>query len=394
MEPTYAKIKEMLDEIGTIGYRPGQGITRLAFSPAFAQTVEALVAWAGNAGLNARIDAVGNLCVWLDGEETRSIVIGSHLDTVPNGGMLDGALGVFAGLECLRTLKENGIRPRHRLEVIGFTEEEGNVIGGTFGSRCVAGLEQEESVLQQLANVGLGEEDVRVAARSRQEFMCYLELHIEQGALLETEGKSIGVVEGIVGIRRYMTRLRGVANHAGATPMRFRDDALVKAARLIAAFDDIVRKQGEALVGTIGHIANYPNAVNVIPSCVEMCIELRSLDSTRMDLAMEELRTFAQGMDVEFEQILDEKETLMDARICERIEEACRRNGISYMRMSSGAGHDAISMARITPCGMIFIPSIGGISHREDESSDWMDIEAGSRVLLETILSLDAKGLE
>ena len=220
-------------ELGQIGFQEGQGTSRPAYSEAFCAGRELVRRKMEQAGLKTAVDAVGNLTGCLPGRSGRIIAVGSHIDTVPNGGMYDGAYGVLAGIEAVRTLRESGYTPRDSIEIIAFNEEEGNVVGGTFGSKAFAGQPQEADALERAAALGIRPEGIQASKRNGRDYRCYLELHIEQGGILAREQIPAGIVDGIVGIARYQVTVTGEANHAGSTPMDLRDDALLHACRLI-----------------------------------------------------------------------------------------------------------------------------------------------------------------
>lgn len=385
------RLKNNLLSLGKIGYEEGKGITRPAFTREYEEGRAFVKNLMEEAGLFVYQDSVGNLFGKLEGKEkNKSILLGSHIDSVPNGGMFDGNLGVLAAIECLQTLKENNYDANFSIEVVAFIGEEGTEVGGTFGSRIFTGeLEAEKSDLDYLETVGINEEDILNAKRDSETLKCYLELHIEQGNVLNSENISIGVVEGIVGIAQYNAAVKGKANHAGTTPMNLRDDALVKACKVIVNINEVVNKMGSPMVGTVGYIKAYPGAVNVIPGAVEFTIEIRDMDRKRALNAMEMIKESCSSLDFEAESLGFEWEVNLNEEIKKIIEESCKELNHSYKYMVSGAGHDANPVSKITPSGMIFIPSKDGISHSPDEWSDWSDVEKGANVLLNTVLKAD-----
>lgn len=352
-------------------------------------------------GLDVRRDAAANVIGTLAGTRPslRPIAIGSHTDTVPEGGPLDGALGVAAAIACARAIRSSGLEMRHSLEVIDFAAEEATMGGGVLGSRAMAGqLELSElegpawdgrPISQHLETAGVEPERFATAARPKDSLAAYLELHIEQGGVLEQEGAQIGVVEGIVGIRRYELTFLGQANHAGTTPMRGRRDALVMAAPFVSGVRELALAEG--IVGTVGTLAVHPGASNVIPGRVELTCEIRSLDDgvlTRAEWRLVELAS-AQGGTME---PLSATAPVRSARrLVDALTSACGRLGLSYRVMPSGAGHDAMCMAAITDMVMLFVPSRGGVSHSPDEYTSREDIGRGARVLLETLRDLDTR---
>jgi len=399
------RVLAVLEKLGGIGKTPAGGISRVAFGDADIKGRSYFVKLMTDAGLAVRIDAAGNIIGRREGSVAglAPIVVGSHLDSVPNGGRYDGALGAVAGLECAAVLKDTGLDLRHPLELVIFTNEEGGLIGSkamvgdleekALGVASQGGMTMREGV----AAVGGDPARLGEAVRAKGDIAAYLEIHIEQGGVLEGRGIPIGVVEGIVGIARWDVTVEGFANHAGTTPMKERRDALLAAAGLITAVNRVVTAVPGRQVGTVGRIKADPGAVNVIPGRVEMSLELRDLDAEKIRTLFERIRGEAAniaertGTKIGFAAIEDRTmPALTDERIRKIIEEAAEELGLETYRMPSGAGHDAQSIARIAPIGMIFIPSVGGISHSPLEFSKDEDIEKGVSVLLRTLLRIDA----
>ena len=383
------RLLHSLLELGHIGFEEGVGTSRMAYSPAFFAGRDYVQQCMEDAGLETYVDPVGNLTGRLRGKSGRILSMGSHIDTVPGGGMYDGALGVLAGIEVIRTLRENGYTPQNTLEVIAFNEEEGNVVGGTFGSKSFTGQRQEPSALQKMQSHGITPADIDASLRDPKDYRCYLELHVEQGGVLDRKGIQIGIVEGLVGIVRYKVTVPGEANHAGSTPMDLRDDALLRACRLIQGIVDISHQIEPSMTCTIGTMAVEPGAVNVVPGRVVFPIELRTLYTPHITEAIDRFRREFASEGMQVENFLWQDETIMDKALQGAIEQACKTCGYTYQYMPSGAGHDGINMALFTPTAMIFIPSVGGISHSIHEYSKPEDLSAGTQVLLETILELD-----
>ena len=398
------RVLAVLEKLGAIGKTPGGGVSRVAFSDADIEGRQYFMKLMKEAGLAVRTDAAGNIIGRREGSVAglTPIVVGSHLDTVPNGGRFDGALGSVAGLECAAVLKEMGLVLRHPLEVIIFTDEE----GGLVGSKAMAGGLEEKildavsqagmTVREGIAAIGGDPERLGEALRAKGDIAAYLEIHIEQGGVLEARGTPIGVVEGIVGIARWDVTVEGLANHAGTTPMKERRDALLAAAGLITAVNRVVTSVPGRQVGTVGRIKADPGAVNVIPGRVEMSLELRDLDAEKIRTLFERLRAEAgsiaarTGTKIGFAAIEERTlPALTDERIRKLIEAAADEIGLGTHRMPSGAGHDAQSIARIAPIGMVFVPSAGGISHSPLEFSRPEDIEKGVSVLLKTLFKVD-----
>lgn len=394
------RLLQDLETLAQFGADPAGGISRLAYSPAD----RAARAWVEtemrSLGLAVRTDPAGNSIGLYPGEVfgLPSLALGSHTDTVPNGGRYDGALGVLAALACVRALSEAGLRLRHPLEIINFAAEEATMPGGTFGSRAMAGLLPESafdqvawdgrSAAEHLREAGLDPAIVSQARRPPGSLAAYLELHIEQGSTLTEARTPIGVVEGIVGIRRYTVTFQGYANHAGTTPMADRQDALVAAAPFIQTVREVVVKR--EIVGTVGTLRLRPNAPNVIPGWVELGFELRGLRESVLNEAEAELTHLAGQSGAAFHRVACKPPVESDPRLLEVLATACIELNLPYRRMPSGAGHDAMCMATLAPQAMLFVPSQGGVSHSPDEFTAPEHCLAGAGVLLAALPRLDA----
>jgi N-carbamoyl-L-amino-acid hydrolase len=390
-----------LETLAQIGVDPAGGLNRIAYNPADREARVWVEAQMRAVGMAVQTDAAGNSRGLYPGNQAdlSPIALGSHTDTVPNGGRFDGALGVLAALACVRALHEAKIQLRHPVEVINFAAEEATMSGGTFGSRAMVGALTGSAIAQpawdgrpvadHLRAAGL--EPAAVVDQARRpagSLAAYLELHIEQSGMLEAARMPIGVVEGIVGIRRYTVLFTGYANHAGTTPMAGRRDALVMAAPFILAVREIA--MAYEIVGTVGVLQVKPGASNVIPGQVVLDFELRGLDEAVLDSAEATLAQHAQEAGAEFRRVNHKSPTLSDPRLIDALTAACDELKLAYQRMSSGAGHDAMCMAAIAPQAMLFVPSRGGISHSPDEFTEPEQCVAGARVLLAALLKLDA----
>lgn len=397
------RLQERIERLAGIGGSP-QGVTRLAFTEADLSGRAHVTRLMQEAGLEVRVDEAGNLSGLLQGSspELAPIVLGSHIDTVPRAGIYDGVLGVMAAIECVQVLGENGIRTRHPLEVLVFANEE----GGLTGSRALAGrlnaqaLEESSrsgmSVRQGIAALGGDPDRISEAVRRPGEVKAYLELHIEQGGSLEKEGTDIGIVEGFVGIRWWDVTVTGSANHAGTTPMNARQDALLAAARLVIAVNRAAKSLPGRQVATVGRIRAEPGAPNVIPGRVELSLELRDLAKPKLERVFQEIRRRARpieqeaGTGIEFTEIdIGVEPTLTDPNLQEVIRQAAEALDLSYARMPSGAAHDAQNMAHIAPSALIFVPSVGGISHSPQEYTKPRDVVNGANLLLQALIRLD-----
>ena len=393
------RLKENLIELGWIGYNGNNknlpygdnGITRLAYSKEYKKADKFVGNLMEKAGLKVYRDSVGNLYGTLTSPETdEHIMIGSHIDTVPEGGMFDGALGVLGALETVQTLIENDYSNNNNLTVVAFTGEEGTEIGGTLGSRCFTGeIELNKKELEFFKNKGINSEDLMKTKIDKEKIKNYLEMHIEQGEVLKNEDISIGVVKGIVGIARYKVTVIGEANHAGTTPMKLRDDALVKASKLITKVNEIVEDIGGDLVGTVGQIDVEPGAINVIPGRVEFTIELRDMEKANINQVMKKIKSSLNKNELMIEDILYEESVYLNEKVQNIIKKSAQKLNYDFKEMISGAGHDANPLSKITSTGMIFVPSHRGISHSPEEWTDWKEIQKGIEVMLEAVKSLD-----
>lgn len=402
-----ARIMQHLQGLSEFGKNPQGGVSRLAYTEADRQGREYAMRLMREAQLDVQIDAAGNIVGSRAGSDPslKPLLIGSHIDSVPEGGNYDGDVGSLSAIEVAQVLKQNNMALRHPLQVIIFQNEE----GGTIGSHAI-GFGLEEKLLNQVSQSGktiregiqlIGGDLSRLksAQRQRGSIAGYFELHIEQGGILEQQKIDIGVVEGIVGILHSDVTVEGFANHAGTTPMDQRHDALLAAAKFIEKVYQVVTGIPGRQVGTVGWIKVQPGAYNVIPGKVTLGLELRDLEEQKIKAMFGQLRTEAnkigemQGTKFDFTEPVLTHPALTDKGFQTRIDEAARQLGLSTRVMPSGAGHDAQEIANIGPVGMIFVPSISGISHSPKEFSRPKDIENGANVLLQTVLSFDAGNL-
>jgi N-carbamoyl-L-amino-acid hydrolase len=403
-----ARLQRHLQELARFGANPEGGVSRVAFSEADVAGRAYVKRLMEAAGLQVSIDAAGNLIGRRAGTDPKLpvIIVGSHTDSVPHGGNYDGDVGVMGGIEVAQQLGDHHIRLRHALEIVDFTDEE----GGLVGSRAMAGELQAatldlinasgRSVRDGIRALGGDPDAIGNASRSRGELAAYVELHIEQGGTLERTRTDIGVVEGIVGIHWWEATITGVANHAGTTPMDQRHDALLAASELVLAVNAAATELPGRQVATVGRIRAEPGAPNVIPGRVVLSIEVRDLDAARIAAVFERIRTRAAGIaerrgaSIEFRDLeATAAPALTDPRIQRIIEGAAHALALTSMTMPSGAGHDAQDIAVIAPIGMIFVPSVGGISHSPREYTAPGDIAHGVNVLMRTVLAIDAGGL-
>lgn len=393
-------------ELGEVGRDDGR-LTRLAGSDADRAGRDLLVSWLEGAGLEVRIDRIGNIFgIWTE-EPTADrapVLLGSHIDTVINAGIYDGCYGVIAGLEVIETLKRNGFAPSRPIAVAAFTNEEGvRYAPDMMGSLVHAGGFSVEAALASVGTDGsvLGEELSRIGYAGDLEpgFLrpkAYVELYIEQGPVLEREGLRIGAVETLQGISWQRVTISGVANHAGTTPMSMRVDAGQAAAEVMVFLRQRAMASNIPVVATIGCMAFEPNAINVIPSLASFTVDLRSPDEQRLreeeaalDVLLDAL-ALREGVTVSVERLARFQPVTFDQAIVALVEQAAGRRGLSSRRMTSGAGHDAQMIARIAPSAMIFVPSRDGISHNPKEHTDADDLVAGADILLDVVRDLSA----
>lgn len=393
-----------IEALSEYGRNENGGSDRVAFSEHDREAREFFAGLMREAGLDVRIDAAANLIGRRNGrnDELPPIMFGSHIDTVPNGGAYDGCVGSIGALEAIELLNEHEIVTDHPLEVIVFVDEE----GGLTGSRAFVGALGEDA-LDVVSHSGktirdgirwLGGDPGRLgeAAHGEGDIEAFLELHIEQGGTLETEGIDIGIVEGIVGIEWWEVTIEGFANHAGTTPMQGRRDAVIAGSQFALAVNEVVNAEEGAQVGTVGRFTAEPGAPNVIPGRAVLSLELRDLSADkiwRLFSAIEQRAAVIAedtGTKITFRHLdVAAEPALTDPRIQQIIAAAAKSLGLSQVTMPSGAGHDAQDMARIAPTGMIFVPSRGGISHSPRELTSAEDMANGASVLVESILAID-----
>ena len=398
-----ARLLENFHGLARFGRTPEGGIRRLAYSDADLEARAYVAALMEQAGLVVQTDVAGNLVGRREGtESTRPLVIGSHIDSVPDGGNFDGQVGSMGAVEVALALADSDVRLRHPLEVMIFANEE----GGKTGSRALSGeVRPFELDIVTASGLSIGEGTRRVggnpdriaeARRAAGSVAGYYELHVEQGAILDREGTNIGVVEGIVGIRRWTATVTGFANHAGTTPMDQRRDPMLAAADLVRAVRRVITAEPGTQVGTVGRIEADPGAPNVIPGTVTLTIEIRDLAMEKIDALFEgvarEARAIERATDTEItlEEFYVSRAAPTEERFRRYVEDAARAEGFSMRRMPSGAGHDAQSFADLGPLGMIFVPSRDGISHSPLEFTADEDVVRGTTVLLGALLDADA----
>jgi N-carbamoyl-L-amino-acid hydrolase len=402
------RLHEDLVALGEIGWDPARGLARTTFSPAHSAARGWFLEQAQAAGLETRVDSAANHSAILPGPSgSRTLLMGSHLDSVPDGGRYDGALGVLCALEVLRTVKDAGLELPVSLEAIDFTDEEGTLVG-TLGSWALAGtLTREilatprsgrERLLSELSRMGLSEPGLRAARRDPRSLAAYLELHIEQGPVLEREGVDIGVVTGIRGNMSFEVTYTGAARHAGTTPMHTRRDAGRGAMLAAQAVWEVTTNEFPECVANVGDVQLQPGAFNVVPGRARVMFECRSVDPDELDrLAarlLDRVRAVADdcGLEVETRRAGHWPPATTNADVRTAIRRAAEAAGLSFMEMPSGAGHDAQVLADVVPAGMVFVPSVDGISHDPSEHTQWADCVNGANVLLGAALALANDG--
>ncbi len=403
------RVVSRLEEIYQCGKKEDGTHTRMAFSEEDVKGRKLFTSWAENLGMACRIDEAGNLIARMEGQDNSlpAILMGSHLDTVPDGGKYDGVLGCIGGLEVCEILKEEGYIPKHPVELIVFTDEEGFRFGkGLTGSSAICGQDPDicdseldiygEERGKVMQSYGIKSADMLKAAKDPASVHCFVELHVEQGARLYRADTSVGVVSSIAGVSRYDITVTGEANHAGSTAMADRKDALVAASGFINKIPEVTAEYGnEFTVATVGTIKVTPHSVNVIPGTCTFSLEIRDQDAHIMSLVEQKLQETLgdickkYGVSNTFVPTSFHDPAPMSDWVKENIENAVKELGIDYCVIPSGAFHDSLIMTSVFPTGMIFVPSENGISHSRHEYTEDKDIENGCNVLLKTILNVD-----
>ena len=392
-----------LDRMAAIGTNPDGSVCRRGFTE---QDVEArilLSGWMKDAGLKVRIDTAGNLIGRLEGAVPGlpALVTGSHIDTVPTGGRYDGVLGVLAGLEIARTLHCSGRSLQHPFEVIAFADEESTMVGckgmsGTASCDPSSFVTSNGKPIQDnLLMIGGDWSNLASARRSDDAIAAFVELHVEQGGVLEQRGDVIGTVDGVVGQKRFTVVIEGQANHAGTTPMNDRLDALAAAARVVLAVEQMAVEHPGDPVATVGRLQVWPNAANVVPGSVQLTVDLRDLDSSVLDQLSNTLMNALErigessGCAIRLDPQFDVAPTPADQTVKQAITASAGALGLKTSSLPSRASHDAQEIGRRWPMGMIFVPSRDGLSHSAGEFTEASHCEAGTQVLLDTLLRLD-----
>ena len=397
------EIVERIAELGTIS-QTKEHLARLFLTPAHRAAAELILGWMREAGMRAHLDAIGNVCGRYEGERPGlpCLMLGSHYDTVRDAGKWDGPLGLITAISCVASLNRRGRRMPFAIEVVGFADEEGVRFASTLlGSRAIAGT-FDQSVLdtrdregvtmrQAIKDFGLDPDHIGAAARTRRELLAYLELHIEQGPVLEEHNLPLGVVTAIAGATRLSARLTGMAGHAGTVPMALRRDALTGAAECTLAIEEFCRTDHGGLVGTVGYIHAAPGATNVIPGQVSFTMDIRAPTDQHRKRAVTDiirrLEAIAKRRKLALQlSVTHENRTVPCAPwLRAQVADAIAKEGLGAFELASGAGHDGMAMVDIADVGMIFVRCRGGVSHHPDEHVESADADVGARVLLRVI---------
>ncbi|MDM8102595.1 MULTISPECIES: Zn-dependent hydrolase [Oceanobacillus] len=408
MKANQERIEKHIKALSRYTATPNEGTTRLTYSEEDLQARIYIKEQMEAYGLEVREDGLGNIFGKLEGEkkDAPSVIVGSHFDSVPHGGDYDGPAGVIAGLEIAALFQDNQVKPVYPLEIIAMIEEEGSRFGGgLMGSRGIAGYLSKDDVQETKDKDGIsvpeamkkiGLDPSLEVKRDPETIKAFLEMHIEQGPILEEEQISVGVVESIVGLTQLEVTIDGKAGHAGTTPMDRRSDALVAAANIISKLPQIAMEEGEGTVTTVGRHQVFPNGANVIPDKVVFSVDIRSSKEAHVKNVVQKVKNLvrsweANGIQTAVEQSLYMQPKELNKKIRSILEASCAQLGTSFINMHSGAGHDAMVLSDITDVGLIFVPSKDGLSHCPEEWTAIHELAAGIEVLYETALKLTEK---
>lgn len=407
-----SRLQSHLEELAEIGKIGETGVCRLAHSKEDRQAVDVVKGWMEDAGLSANIDGFGNLIGRIEGEDKAKpiLILGSHIDSQPYGGRFDGTAGALGAIEVIHTMKDNGIKPKRTIEVICFSDEEGSRFNkGVFGVRALVGMLEEGEIERQdkngvsrkeaLKEFGVETDLSESPVYKEGDIEAFIELHIEQGPVLESKNKPVGIVSGISGPIWLTVTLEGFAGHAGSVPMNLRKDAMVGASQIISKFDRMVKEKGkDTTVGTVGSVQVFPNSRNIIPEKVEFTIDLRDIDLDHRTKLEQELYTIIEETSNSYELTYSIREdTKSDPRYCadwikEIMAEEDENLGLQSPVLMSGPFHDALFMSYISDYGMIFVRCEKGISHNPLEFAEMDDIEKGVNLLYKTAVRIAQKG--
>lgn len=408
MKTNLNRIKKDIEELSKFNATPGQGLTRFSLTEEDRGARNYIKNELLKLGLEVYEDPAGSIFGRKKGsdDDLPVIMIGSHFDSVKNGGNFDGPAGVIMALEVMRVLTENNVKTKYPIEFVGMIEEEGGRFGsGVFGSRAMAGAVSIEelnnnkdnegiSMAEAFKEFGFNPDDINNAKRNPEDIKAFIELHIEQGPVLENREKDLGIVDFIVGLYNLKVTIKGRPDHAGTTPMNMRADALVAASKIISHIPNYAIEAGKGTVATVGALSVKPGAANIVPGEAQFTIDIRSKNKSCIEevknkvIELIQKETDASGLDVIIEEMLDVKPVKMSEEIIKSFEKNADSKGFSYIKMLSGAGHDAMVMAGITDVGLIFVPSKDGRSHCPEEWTDYEDLQKGIEVVYNTILDL------
>lgn len=406
MKTNLDRIKRDIEELSKFNATPGHGLTRFSLTHEDKGAREYIRNELLKLGLEVYEDSAGSIFGKRKGssDDLPVIMIGSHFDSVKNGGNFDGPAGVVMALEIMRVLEGNNIKTKYPIEFVGMIEEEGGRFGsGVFGSRAMTGAvsieelnnnkdEKGISMADALKEFGFNPNDIQKAQRKPEDIKAFIELHIEQGPILEKNEKDIGVVDFIVGINEFKVIVNGRPDHAGTTPMNMRADALIAASNVIGKISGYAKQAGEGTVATVGTLNVKPGAANIVPGEVTFTVDIRSKKSDCIKEVKSKIiealniEAKASGVKTEIIEMLDVKPVKMSEKIINNLEKNIKSNDFSYVKMLSGAGHDAMVMSAITDVGLIFVPSKDGRSHCPEEWTDYEDLQKGIEVIYDTLL--------
>ncbi len=413
MRTKLERIRTDIEALAAFNATPGEGLTRLSFTEEHRKAAQYITEQMQQAGLAVRTDAVGTIIGRMEGTDPAAPVVmcGSHFDSVKNGGNFDGPAGVITGLETARVLHENGVVPKHPIEFIAMIEEEGARFGaGLFGSRAMTGRlgEQELATFtdpdgittgQAMRAFGLDPAHYADAVRKKGEIKNFIELHIEQGPILENSGDAVGIVETVVGIKEVEVTVTGRPDHAGTTPMDMRADAFLVAAKTAIAANEAAVAAGEGTVATVGKLEVRPGSFNIVPGKVVFYVDIRSKSTGCIEAVLAavtaKLNELTEGngaLSYALRMMVETKPVQADPHVCDLLAESAEKLGLTSRRMLSGAGHDAMIMADITNIGLVFVPSRGGRSHCPEEWTDYDLLQNGIETVCETVQRLACEG--
>lgn len=413
MLTNFDRIKRNIEELSEFNSTPGEGLTRFSLTKPEREARKYLKKEMEDIGLEIHEDTAGSIFGKMEGRNKNapSIIIGSHFDSVKHGGNFDGPAGVIMGLEIMRVLKEQGVKPKYPIECVAMIEEEGGRFGsGVFGSRAMTGkisyqelLENKDengiSMAEAFKEYGYKPKDIKNAQRDPEDIKAFIELHIEQGPVLEKENKDVGLVEFIVGINEFQVTVKGRPDHAGTTPMDMRKDALSSATEVINKVENFAIEAGKGTVATVGNINITPGATNIIPGEVKFTVDIRSKDKDCIKMVKNNIKNELKEIEETYKitwninELLNVEPVELSTEIINIFEDVAKEKSFDYKKMLSGAGHDAMIMASITDVGLIFVPSKDGRSHCPEEWTDYEDLQKGIELIYHTVKEL-AEGRE